>query len=127
MAMPPILAVFFDVGETIVDETAVYGDWADWLGVPPHTFSALMGAVIARGGDHLATFRHFQPDFDLTEAWARRVAAGRPETWGEESLYRDARPCLETLRAMGLRVGLAGNQTGEAEAILRSLSLPVDV
>ena len=28
---------------------------------------------------------------------------------------------------LGLRVGLAGNQTKEAEAILRSLGLPVDV
>jgi HAD superfamily hydrolase (TIGR01549 family) len=127
MPRPAIQAVFLDVGETIVDESGVYGDWADWLGVPRHTFSAVMGAVIARGGDHLETFRQFKPDFDLTAEWARRVAGGRPEIWGEESLYPDARPCLEALRAMGLRVGLAGNQTREAEAILRSLVLPVDV
>lgn len=31
--MPRIEAVFFDVGETIVDETREYGTWADWLDV----------------------------------------------------------------------------------------------
>ncbi len=29
-----IEAVFFDVGETIVDETREYGTWADWLACP---------------------------------------------------------------------------------------------
>jgi hypothetical protein len=38
-----IRAVFLDVGETIVDESREYGTWADWLGVPRHTFSAVMG------------------------------------------------------------------------------------
>ncbi|MGH3874164.1 MAG: hypothetical protein ACRDSR_22130 [Pseudonocardiaceae bacterium] len=32
--MPRIEAVFFDVGETIVDESREYGTCADWLGVP---------------------------------------------------------------------------------------------
>ena len=44
-----INAVVFDVGETLVDETREYGTWADWLGVPRHTFSAVFGAVIALG------------------------------------------------------------------------------
>jgi hypothetical protein len=35
--------VFFGVGETIVDESREYGTWADWLGVPRHTFSAVFG------------------------------------------------------------------------------------
>ena len=46
-----ISAVVFDVGECLVDETREYGAWADWLGVPRHTFSAVFGAVIARGLD----------------------------------------------------------------------------
>jgi FMN phosphatase YigB (HAD superfamily) len=37
------------------------------------------------------------------------------------------RPCLHTLREQGLLVGLAGNQTARAEAILWALNLPVDV
>jgi HAD superfamily hydrolase (TIGR01549 family) len=121
-----IKAVFFDVGETIVDETHEYGTWADWLGVPRHTFSAMFGAVIARGLDYRETFQHFRPGFDLTQERERRAAAGEPERFGEENLYPDARPCLAELRTLGLRVGLAGNQTGRAEAILRSLDLPVD-
>jgi hypothetical protein len=48
--MSPIHAVWFDVGEVLIDETHEYGTWADWLGIPRHTFSAMFGAVIARGG-----------------------------------------------------------------------------
>jgi len=122
-----IEAVFFDVGETIVDEAREYGTWADWLGVPRHTFSAVFGAVIARGGDYRETFQHFRPGFDLATERQRRAAAGQPEGFAEENLYPDARPCLAELRQMGLRVGLAGNQTAHAEGILKSLDLPVDV
>ncbi|MGI5155105.1 HAD family hydrolase [Microbispora sp. CA-102843] len=120
-------AVFFDVGETLVDETREYGTWADWLGVPRHTFSAVFGAVIARGGDYRDTFQHFRPGFDLHTERERRAREGQAETFGEENLYPDARPCLAELREMGLRVGLAGNQTARAEGILRALDLPVDV
>ena len=122
-----IEAVFFDVGETIVDETREYGTWADWLGVPRHTFSAVFGAVIARGGDYRETFQHFRPGFDLATERRRRAEVGRPEGFAEEDFYLDARPCLAELRQMGLRVGLAGNQTARAEGILKSLDLPVDV
>jgi HAD superfamily hydrolase (TIGR01549 family) len=122
-----INAVFFDVGETIVDETREYGTWADWLGVPRHTFSAVFGAVIARGLDYRQTFQIFRPGFDLALERERRVEAGQPEGFAEENLYADARPCLSALRAQGLRVGLAGNQTARAEVILRSLDFDVDV
>jgi HAD superfamily hydrolase (TIGR01549 family) len=122
-----IKAVFFDVGETVVDETREYGTWADWLGVPRHTFSAVFGAVIAAGGDYRETFQHFRPGFDLRTERQRRADAGRSETFAEEDLYSDVRPCLKKLRDMGIRVGLAGNQTIRAEGILRSFELPVDV
>ncbi|MGH3963897.1 MAG: HAD family hydrolase [Pseudonocardiaceae bacterium] len=125
--MPRIEAVFFDVGEMIIDETREYGTWADWLGVPRHTFSAVFGAVIARGGDYRETFQYFRPGFDLATERERRTAAGQPETFAEENLYPDARPCLGELQQMGLRVGLAGNQTSRAERILKALGLPADV
>ncbi|KWX02891.1 HAD family hydrolase [Carbonactinospora thermoautotrophica] len=117
----------FDVGETIVDETREYGTWADWLGVPRHTFSAMFGAVIAQGRDYREVFQRFRPGFDLRQERERRAAVGQPESFGEENLYPDARPCLKALRDQGLLVGLAGNQTARAETILRSLDLPVDV
>ncbi|MEV6806228.1 HAD family hydrolase [Streptomyces sp. NPDC051132] len=49
-------AVIFDVGECLVDETTEYGTWADWLGVPRHTFAAM-----------------FAPDVDLV---------GTSDDWG---------------------------------------------
>ncbi|MGQ0773522.1 MAG: HAD family hydrolase [Pseudonocardiales bacterium] len=122
-----IEAVFFDVGETIVDETREYGTWADWLGVPRHTFSAVFGVVIAQGGDYREVFQYFRPGFDLATERERRAEVGRAETFAEENLYPDARLCLSELRQMGLRVGLAGNQTARAERILKSLDLSVDV
>ncbi len=110
-----------------MDETREYGTWADWLGVPRHTFSAVFGAVLARGGDYRQTFQYFQPGFDLKAEREKRAAAGKPETFGEEDLYEDARECLASLQRLGLKVALAGNQTARAEGILRSLNLPVDL
>ncbi len=75
-----IRAVFLDVGETIIDETPYFEAWADWLGVPRHTFSAVVGGVIASGGDLLDAFQHFQPRFDLARPTAGRLAS----TWGWE-------------------------------------------
>jgi hypothetical protein len=69
---PVIAVVFFVVGETIVDESREYGTWADWLGVPRHTFSAVLGAVIVRGSDYRETFQVFRPGFDLRAERERR-------------------------------------------------------
>lgn len=122
-----IKAVVFDVGECLVDETREYGTWADWLGVPRHTFAAVFGAVIARGQDYLETFQVFAPGFDLATERAKRAEAGFPETFGEEDLYPDVRPGLASLRSAGFWVGVAGNQTVRAGSILRSLDLPADM
>jgi HAD superfamily hydrolase (TIGR01549 family) len=122
-----IKAVVFDVGETLVDETREYGTWADWLGVPRHTFSAVFGTVIALGLDHRKAFEYFRPGFDLTAERARRAEAGQPETFGEADLYPDARPAMAALREMGLWVGVAGNQPSRAREILRGLDLPADL
>jgi hypothetical protein len=45
-------AVFFDVGETLIDETRDWGEWADYLGVTRLTLFAALGAVINRGQHH---------------------------------------------------------------------------
>lgn len=74
-----IKAVVFDVGECLVDETREYGTWADWLGVPRHTFSTVFGAVIAKGLDYRQTFQVFRPGFDLTEERNKREDAGQAE------------------------------------------------
>jgi HAD superfamily hydrolase (TIGR01549 family) len=116
-----IRAVVFDVGECLVDETREYGTWADWLGVPRHTFHAVFGAVVARGEDYREVFQVFRPGFDLYAERERRAAAGQPETFGEGDLYADVRPALAALRSAGLWLGIAGNQTVRAGRILREL------
>jgi FMN phosphatase YigB (HAD superfamily) len=122
-----IEAVFFDVGETLVDETRSWAGWADWLGVPRHTFSAVFGAVLARGLDHREAFRVFHPDFDFEAERRRKTEAGSGWEFGEEDLYSDARPCLAALHDLGLLVGVAGNQPLRSGPLLEALDLPVDV
>jgi len=122
-----INAVVFDVGETLVDETREYGTWADWLGIPRHTFSAVFGGVIALGKDYREVFQYVKPGFSLDDERARRAAVGQAEMFGENDLYPDARPAMEALRAMGIWVGVAGNQTSRAGELLRKLDLPADM
>jgi HAD superfamily hydrolase (TIGR01549 family) len=119
-------AVWFDVGETLIDESREYGTWADWLGVPRHTFSAMFGAVIARGGDYREVFQHFRPGFDLGKERQARLDAGMGEYLNGRDLYPDARPCLQALKDAGYFVGVAGNQTARAGRFLRELNLPCD-
>ncbi|MEV4280788.1 HAD family hydrolase [Actinoplanes xinjiangensis] len=122
-----IRAVLFDVGGTILDETHEFAAWADRLGIPRHTFSAVFGAVIARGQPYTEVFRVFRPDFDLAAERELRAAAGQPETFGEQDLYPDARACLAALKAQGLFVGLAGNQPAHAGPLLSAMDLAVDL
>ncbi|MEU0299385.1 HAD family hydrolase [Streptomyces sp. NPDC006175] len=116
-----IRAVVFDVGECLVDETREYGTWADWLGVPRHTFAAMFGAVITQGLDYREVFEAFRPGFDLNSEREARAAAGQPEHFGEEDLYADVRDSLKALRGDGHWLGIAGNQTVRAGRILREL------
>ncbi|MEU1026354.1 HAD family hydrolase, partial [Streptomyces sp. NPDC005904] len=46
-----IETIVFDVGETLTKDDRQWAAWADWLQVPRHTVSALVGAVVAQGGD----------------------------------------------------------------------------
>ena len=120
-------AVVFDVGETLVNETREYGTWADWLGVPRHTFSAVFGAVIVSGSDYRDVFQYFLPGFNLDAERKLRAEAGQPERFSDEDLYPDARPGMAALRDRGVWVGVVGNQTTRAGEILRGLDLPADL
>ncbi|MEJ7653258.1 MAG: HAD family hydrolase [Chloroflexia bacterium] len=122
-----VSTVFFDVGETLIDETRQWGEWADWLGVTRLTFFALLGAVIERGGSHRDVFELVRPGFDLAAETARRAAAGCPYGFDASDLYDDAAPCLRSLRDAGMRVGLAGNQPESAERALAEMGLAADV
>src|SRR5262249_9525471 len=123
-----IRAVFFDVGETLVDETRLWGLWADWMGVTRLTFFAALGAVIERREHHRRVFDLLRPGFDLAQAQRERDAAGWPaDVMSLDDLYPDALPCLHALVERGYRIGLVGNQPERAESVLRELGAPVDV
>ncbi|MBE1590617.1 HAD family hydrolase [Nonomuraea angiospora] len=121
-----MLTIAFDVGETIVRDDRYWASWADWLDIPRHTLSALVGAVVAQGRDNADALRLLQPDIDLDAEYAAREAAGRGERIEEDDLYPDVRPALIALRAAGHRLVIAGNQTERAAELLRALRLPVD-
>jgi HAD superfamily hydrolase (TIGR01549 family) len=121
-----IAAVVFDVGETLLDDTREWGAWADWIGVPRHTFSAVLGAITASGRDNAETFQFFRPGFDVARERRLRDEAGLGEQIENTDLYPDVRPCLAALKELGLWVGVAGNQTQKAAQLLRALDLPVD-
>jgi HAD superfamily hydrolase (TIGR01549 family) len=121
-----IKSVVFDVGETLLDDTAEFARWAEWIGVPPHTFSAVLGAVTAQGRDNAETFQYFRRGFDLKAERQQREEQGKGEQIAESDLYPDVRPALAELHERGLWVGIAGNQTVRAAGLLRSLELAAD-
>ncbi len=123
--MSEIRSVVFDVGETLLDDTKEWGRWADWIGVPRHTFSAVMGAVTFTGRDNAETFDYFRPGFDLPAERQRREEAGVGENIRDSDLYPDVRPTLQALTDAGYWVGVSGNQSARAGELLRGLDLPV--
>lgn len=96
----------FDVGETLVDETAMWQSVADACGVPRFTLMALVGAMIEAGRPH-------SDAIDLLGIEPPRRA------FSEEQWYPDARPCLARLRDQGLVVGAMGNMAVEHEELIR--------
>ncbi len=115
----PLRAVFFDVGETLVDERRYWREVAELAGVPEHVLWAALGVTIERGDDHTELFRYLgrERPAEIDEVVAYDIA----------DLYPDAIPCLEAVRAAGYLVGLAGNQSARLDTWARSAGLPVDV
>lgn len=122
-----IETIVFDVGETITRDDRYWASWADWLNVPRHTVSALVGAVVAQGHDNAEALRLARPGIDVAAEYHAREAAGRGERLDESDLYDDVRPALSALRQAGVRVIVAGNQTSRAAELLRELDLPADL
>jgi HAD superfamily hydrolase (TIGR01549 family) len=121
-----ITTVVFDVGETLIDEGRNYSEWADFLGVPHHTFFAALGSVIERGRPHYSVFELIRPGFDLKAARAEREATGWRYLFEPGDFYPDAMPCLAELRTLGYRIGVAGNQPEAAEPALAAAGVRAD-
>ena len=117
--------VVFDLGETLVDETANWDRWADYLGVPRFTFHAVLGATIAAGRSHTEVFEVFRPGFDARRETQARDAGSDGWSFTAEDLYDDAMPTLSELRATGYRLAVIANQPRGVEGFMATL--PVDV
>lgn len=114
-----VRAVFFDVGETLVDEERAWRAVAEAAGVAPHALWAALGVTIERGVEHHAVWELVgkEPPARVAELYA--LVPG--------DLYPDAIPCLRRCREAGLVVGIAGNQPASAEAMLREADVPADI
>jgi len=112
-------AVFFDVGETLVNEERYWRDVASAAGVGPHVIWAALGKTIERGEEHWELWRHLGLE--------RPASAWQSIVYSTDDFYPDALDSLRGLRAQGLVVGLAGNQSEALEAWARSADLPVDI
>ena len=123
---PALRWVAFDVGETIVDETRMWAEWAEVLGVPVFHLAAALGAVIARAEHHTRVFDLLAPGVDRRELLA---TSGRLPPWRIEAddIYPDTVEALGVLRDAGMRIAIAGNQPRETEAALAAIGIPFDL
>ena len=113
-----VRAVFFDVGETLVDEERLWREVARAAGVRPHVVWAALGVTIDRGEDHSVVWEHLDVERPLG-VWERLGYAN-------DDLFPDAVPCIDELRSRGVLVGLAGNQSASMEAWARA-TFPADL
>jgi HAD superfamily hydrolase (TIGR01549 family) len=112
-----VRAVFFDVGETLVDEARYWRALAAAAGLSPQAVWAALGKTIERREEHWELWRYLGVE---------RPEASETLAYSTDDLYPDARACLRAVGAAGFVVGIAGNQTAALEEWARE-ALPVDV
>lgn len=103
-----IKAVFFDVGETLIDESRDWNEWADHLEVPRRVFHALLGAVIARGQHHRRVFDLVRPGVDFA-ASCREREARRKHLCGDRERSLPRRRAVPETTARNRRAGRHGS------------------
>ena len=101
-----IRAVFFDVGETLFDETGIWERAADAADVPRFTLMGILGGLAARSEHH-------------RQVWQLLAVDRAPSMFRPDELYADALPAIAELRSRGLVVGAVGNTPLEVEEMLR--------
>ena len=109
-------AVVFDVGETLVNEERYWRLAAEKVGREPHVLWAALGVTIARGEQHSKVYEYLGVEAPTGLIY-----------YDGDDFYPDALPCLAELRARGLYVGIAGNQSHELEEWIRGQSVEVDL
>jgi FMN phosphatase YigB (HAD superfamily) len=101
-----VKAVVFDIGETLLDETALWESAADRAGVARFTLMGVLGGLAARREPH-------------SRVW-EILGVERPNSsWPGDGFYPDAVPALRLLRGRGVVVGAVGNTPVEAEELVR--------
>jgi HAD superfamily hydrolase (TIGR01509 family) len=117
--------VLFDVGETLVDETRLWSGWAQRLGVSAGVMFAVLGSVIERRLDHRVALELLRgPDGQDDLGGPAAVDDPFP---APRDLYPDARRCVQSLRAGGYRVAVAGNQPASFHGLWREAGVELDV
>jgi HAD superfamily hydrolase (TIGR01509 family) len=101
-----VKAVVFDIGETLLDETALWESAADTAGVPRFTLMGVLGGLAARGEPH-------------SRVWEILGVEPPESSWSGDAFYPDAVPAMRLLRARGVVVGAVGNTPVEAEELVR--------
>ncbi len=114
----------FDVGETLINETRLWGLWADACGVSPLTMAAATGATIALERSHQDAFALVGvPDWRERESQVQAAYGG----FAARDLYPDALPTLATLAAAGYRIAVMGNQPAHRHGELAAIGVTPDV
>ncbi|SOD71452.1 HAD superfamily hydrolase (TIGR01509 family)/HAD superfamily hydrolase (TIGR01549 family) [Jatrophihabitans sp. GAS493] len=124
---PKVSAVYFDIGETVLDRSREYAAWAAFLGLPSHTFSAVFGAIVSRGGGVSDVLHYLRPSESVGSLRDGLQRSGLVPPLTDEDLYPGVRILLKQLRAAGLAVGIVGNQPLALGEQLRRLDLDADV
>jgi FMN phosphatase YigB (HAD superfamily) len=101
-----VKAAVFDVGETLLDETALWESAADAARVPRFTLMGVIGGLAARGEPH-------------SNVWEILGVEPPATSWPGDGFYGDALPALRLLRERGITVGAVGNTPAEAEELVR--------
>jgi FMN phosphatase YigB (HAD superfamily) len=112
-----------DVGETVPDRSREYAAWAEFFGVPAHTFSAVFGAMIGSGASVKQVLEFFGAGRSIDQLRRERPAS---VPLIEADLYPDVRPAIASLRSR-VRVAIAGNQPSDIGAQLRALDLGAEL
>lgn len=129
MPLPPPPAatgktmIIFDVGETLVSETAIWHRIAEHLDLPPFTVSAAAGIALARNFGFAAILKQLSEFSAIPgEPWRRPDML----SFTADDLYEDVLPALAQLARDGHKIGICGNQPASSEQILANLPCQID-
>lgn len=115
--------VCLDVGETLIDETRVFGCWAQVLGVPAFTLAGLLGGMVARDRPFTDALAALDPAWEQRQQEMEELFGG----FAAGDLYPDALPALAGLRERGYRVAVIANQPARRHAELVALGVEPEV